>query len=114
MLNAITTHFVGLDVHQATDEHRRSRSGEGEPQMGPTIPNDFKTLMKSLKRLGELDHLMCCYEAGPTGYGLYRQFKKARYSLYCDCSFAGPRQIRAANQDGSPRCGQAGRLPPLG
>lgn len=77
MLNAITTHFVGLDVHQATISIAVADPGRGEPQIGPTIPNDFKTLMKSLKRLGELDHLMCCYEAGPTGYGLYRQFKKA-------------------------------------
>ena len=77
MLNTITTHFVGLDVHQATIAIAVADPGRGDPRVMPTIPNDFKTLMKSLKRLGNLDHLVCCYEAGPTGYGLYRQFKKA-------------------------------------
>ena len=33
--------------------------------------------MKALRRLGDLDKLMCCYEAGPTGYVLYRQLKAA-------------------------------------
>jgi transposase len=77
MLNAITTHFVGLDVHQATIAIAIAEPGRGDPRIGPTIPNDFKTLMKSLRRLGDLDHLMCCYEAGPTGYALYRRLKKA-------------------------------------
>ena len=76
-MNTITTHFVGLDVHQATITIAVADPGRGDPRVMPTIPNDFKTLIKALKRLGELDHLMCCYEAGPTGYGLYRRFKKA-------------------------------------
>jgi transposase len=77
MLNTITTHFVGLDVHQATITIAVADPGRGDPRVMPTIPNDFKTLIKALKRLGDLNHLMCCYEAGPTGYALYRQFKKA-------------------------------------
>ena len=48
----------------------------------PTIPNDLTTLLKALGRLGALDKLMCCYEAGPTGYGLYRQLKAA--GVHCD------------------------------
>jgi transposase len=77
VLNTITTHFVGLDVHQATIAIAVADPGRGDPRVMPTIRNDFKTLIKSLRRLGTLDHLVCCYEAGPTGYGLYRQLKKA-------------------------------------
>ena len=77
MLNDITTHFVGLDVHQATIAIAVADPGRGEPRILPTIPNDFKTLIRALRKLGDLDYLMCCYEAGPTGYKLYRQLKKA-------------------------------------
>jgi transposase len=77
MFNDITTHFVGLDVHQATIAIAVADPGRGEPRILPTIPNDFKTLIKALRKLGNLNYLMCCYEAGPTGYKLYRQLKKA-------------------------------------
>ena len=52
MLDTITTHFVGLDVHQATIAIAVADPGRGDPRVMPTIPNDFKTLMKSLRRLG--------------------------------------------------------------
>ena len=50
---------------------------EATRKVKPTLPNDFTTLMKALRRLGDLDQLRCCYEAGPTGYVLYRQLKAA-------------------------------------
>jgi hypothetical protein len=77
MLNNITTHFVGLDAHQAFVAIAVADSGRGFPRILPTIPNDFKTLSKVLKKLGDLNRLICCYEAGQTGYGLYRRLKKA-------------------------------------
>ena len=81
MLNAITTHFVGLDVHQATISIAVADPGRGEPRIGPTIPNDFKTLLKSLKRLGELDHLMCC--AKPKRVDVGARFAAKRPTVRC-------------------------------
>ena len=77
MNNPNTTCYVGLDVHKDTIAIAVADPGRGDPEVKPTIPNDFTTLMKALRRLGDLDKLMCCYEAGPTGYVLYRQLKAA-------------------------------------
>ena len=77
MNNPNTTRYVGLDVHKDTIAIAVADPGRGDPEVKPTIPNDFTTLMKALRRLGDLDKLMCCYEAGPTGYVLYRQLKAA-------------------------------------
>jgi transposase len=77
MLNNITTHFVGLDAHQAIVAIAVADPGREFPRILPTIPNDFKTLIKVLKKLGDLNRLICRYEAGQTGYGLYRRLKKA-------------------------------------
>jgi hypothetical protein len=42
-----------------------------------TIPNDVAALIKRLERLGPAESLRCCYEAGPTGFGLARRLIKA-------------------------------------
>ena len=49
MLDTITTHFVGLDVHQATIAIAVADPGRGDPRVMPTIPNDFKTLMEGVR-----------------------------------------------------------------
>ena len=43
--------------------------GRGEPEHLATIPNNVALL---LRRLGRLGQVRCCYEAGPTGFGLQR------------------------------------------
>lgn len=44
-----------------------------------TYPNSWPALRKQLKALGTAETLECCYEAGPTGYGLYRSLVSAGY-----------------------------------
>jgi hypothetical protein len=42
------------------------------------IPNDTRLLLQKLKKIGGTKKVRCCYEAGPTGYGLHRDLVAAR------------------------------------
>jgi transposase len=64
--------FVGLDVHVETIAIAVCR-GVTPPQELGTIHNEIGTLLKRLRKLGPLETLAVCYEAGPCGYTLYRQ-----------------------------------------
>ena len=46
------------------------------------ISHDDESLRRLITRLGEPDGLWACYEAGPTGYGLYRLL--ASLGVRCD------------------------------
>jgi transposase len=72
---------VGLDVHKDTIALAVA-DGNLPAQILATIPNDFTTLLKALRRLGPPESVVCCYEAGPTGYGLCRQLKAAGYTCH--------------------------------
>jgi len=65
--------FVGLDVHKATIAVAMAKMGWGEPEDLGTIPNTPEAVRKLVRRLGPPEQLVLCYEAGPCGYGLYRQ-----------------------------------------
>jgi transposase len=77
MNEATTIRFVGLDVHRDTIAIAVARSGAAPAEVLATIPNDVAALIKRLERLGPVESLRCCYEAGPTGFGLARRLHKA-------------------------------------
>jgi len=64
--------FVGLDVHADTIAVAVAEP-EGEVRSLGTIPNTPEAVRRLVKRLGSAARLRVCYEAGPTGYVLYRQ-----------------------------------------
>lgn len=69
--NAIT--YVGMDVHKKSIALTLLPAGGGEPvewQEANEIPAIHR-LVRRLKRDG--GDVFCCYEAGPTGYALWRQ-----------------------------------------
>jgi transposase len=66
--------FVGVDVHADSIAIAVAEPGRGEPSGLATIPNDTVLLLKKLRRLGRV---RCCYEAGPTGFGLQRDLVAA-------------------------------------
>jgi transposase len=66
------TTFVGLDVHVKTIAIAYCR-GVAAPQELGIIPNEIGTLLKRLRKLGPIEQLAVCYEAGPCGYTLYRE-----------------------------------------
>lgn len=67
-----TTKFVGFDVSKATIAVAVADSDGAEPRYFGAIANTPEAVRKLLGRLGRLDELLICYEAGPTGFGLYR------------------------------------------
>lgn len=75
--------FVGLDVHADSIAIAIAEPGRGEPGGLATIPNDTAMLLKRLRKLGRVK---CCYEAGPTGFGLHRDLKAAGI----DCIVVAP------------------------
>ncbi len=78
-----TVRFVGLDVHADSIAIAVAEPGRGEPSGLSTIPNDTVMLLKRLRRLGRVK---CCYEAGPTGFGLHRDLAAAGV----DCIVVAP------------------------
>jgi transposase len=78
-----TVRFVGLDVHADSIAIAVAEPGRGEPAGLATIPNDTVMLVKRLRKLGRVK---CCYEAGPTGFGLHRDLTAAGI----DCIVVAP------------------------
>ena len=64
--------FVGLDVHAETIAVAVAEPG-GEVRALGVIPNRPESIRKLVMKLEPADDLRVCYEAGPTGYGIYWQ-----------------------------------------
>ena len=84
--------YIGLDVHKQSIAVAVARSGREVPEFRGEIANRPKAVAKLVERLsqefeGEL--LQFCYEAGPCGYGLYRQLLE----LGQDCQVVAPSLI---------------------
>jgi transposase len=69
-----STRYVGLDVHAQTIAIAVAEGGrDGEVRSLGTIPNTPEAVRKAVKKLGSVENLAVCYEAGPCGYVLYWQ-----------------------------------------
>src|SRR6202049_2084440 len=67
--------FVGLDVHAETIAVAVAEQ-DGEIRSLGVIPNREESIRKLVKKLGPVEPLRFCYEAGPTGYALYWQLTR--------------------------------------
>lgn len=91
--------FVGLDVHKETIAVAVAPAGREVPVYRGEIKNTAKAVAKLVDRLsvdGEL--YLYCYEAGPCGYGLYRQLVEMGH----DCEVVAPpksEQIKTDRRD---------------
>ncbi len=66
--------YIGLDTHKDTIAVAIAKAGRSKPVYYGEIPNTAEAIRKLVKGLspgGEV--LAFCYEAGPCGYGVYRQ-----------------------------------------
>jgi transposase len=64
--------ILGLDVHAETIAVAIAEP-DGEVRSLGTIANRADSIRKMVKKLGSVEQLKACYEAGPTGYVLYWQ-----------------------------------------
>lgn len=64
--------FLGLDVHAETIAVAVAEPDGSVRSLG-TIANRAESIRKLVKKLGPVEQLRACYEAGPTGYVLYWQ-----------------------------------------
>jgi transposase len=84
--------YVGLDVHKETIAIAVAEPGRGEPVYRGEIANTPKKVERLIARLSEAFDggvLLFCYEAGPCGYGLYRQLIGSGH----DCQVVAPSLI---------------------
>ncbi len=82
--------YVGLDTHKDTIAVAVSDDCGSKPRYYGEIANTPEAITKLAKKLspdGEV--LSFCYEAGPCGYGIYRQISKMGH----DCSVVAPSLI---------------------
>jgi transposase len=75
------TRFVGMDVHAHTIAIAVA-DRDGRVSSVGTIPNRPETLRRAMKKLGDAGALQVCYEAGPCGYGIYREL--TAMGIHCD------------------------------
>jgi transposase len=64
--------FIGLDVHADTIAASVAEP-DGEVRPLGIIPNRLESVRKLVAKLGPVNMVKACYEAGPTGYVLYWQ-----------------------------------------
>src|ERR1039457_2652987 len=90
-----TEKYVGLDVHKDTTVVAVADGGrQGEVRLHGTISSDLRALEKTLKKIGgEEVKLHVVYEAGPTGYGVYRRLQQ----LHIDWILEAPARIPQAH-----------------
>jgi transposase len=87
--------FVGLDASKDTIAVAIADSGRGEPRFHGTIPNKPENIRKLMKSLGDPKNLLVCYEAGSSGYGIYRLL----LSMDIECMVVAPTLIPKRSGD---------------
>jgi transposase len=77
-MDEFTTTYVAMDTHKKTISAAIAEGGRrGETRFVGEIPNQAEAVAKMVDRLAKKrGKLAFCYEAGPCGYGLYRQIAR--------------------------------------
>ena len=110
--------FIGLDVHAASITVAVAESA-GEVRSLGTIANRAEAVRRLVRKLGPTDELRACYEAGPTGYGLYWQL--LGLGVHCDVVAPSLVPVKAGDRVKTDRrdalklarCYRAGDLTPV-
>lgn len=90
-----TIRFVGLDVHAETIAVAVAPAGHQPAEFLGTIPPTESAVAALMRKLGSPEQLRVCYEAGPCGYGLYRQLT----ALGIPCTVVAPSLVPVAPGD---------------
>lgn len=86
--------FVGMDVHAETIAVAVAEQ-DGEVRSLGEIGNREESIGRLVKKLGPVEDLRFCYEAGPTGYGLYWQLT----ALGAKCEVVAPSLVPVKSGD---------------
>ncbi len=70
------TRFVGLDTSKDSIAVGIADDGRERGRHWGAIENAPEKVRRLMENLGPKEELLVCYEAGPTGYGLYRQLTR--------------------------------------
>lgn len=110
---------MGLDVHAETIAVAVAETEGGKVRFLGTIPKDEESIRKLIRKLGPVEQLRACYEAGPTGYPLYWQLT----ALGVKCQVVVPTlipvkagdRVKTDRKDAEKlaRCYRAGDLTPV-
>ncbi|MBE8435874.1 IS110 family transposase, partial [Leptospira borgpetersenii] len=88
--------YVGMDVHKETIRIAYLTSNSKEILKEQQIKHNEVQIKKFIKKLKtEWNEIYCCYEAGVTGYPLYRYLK----SLGVNCILVAPGKIPRQSSD---------------
>lgn len=81
--------FIGLDAHKNTTSVAVCEASREPARFAGTIGPDVRVLLKLLAKAGDPAQVSVVYEAGPTGYGLYRELSQRGYR----CEIVAPSLI---------------------
>lgn len=81
--------FVGLDVHKDSVSIAACDSSREPARFVGTVSSDVRQVLKALGKAGDPGEVCVVYEAGPTGYGLYRELCRQGYR----CEIVAPSLI---------------------
>ena len=102
--------FVGIDTAKTRNAVAIAEIGQrGEIRyLGEydTTPDAVAKLVRRLADRYEVLHF--CYEAGPTGYGLYRQILALGHNVYCCGAVDDPAEAGRAGEDEPTGCPESG------
>ena len=87
--------YVGFDVSKDKISVAIAESGRESARFYGNIINNEASIKKLLMKLGEKSQLKVCYEAGPSGYSIYRQLQR----LGISCSVIAPSLIPVKKGD---------------
>lgn len=111
--------YVGLDAHKRTSSIAVADAEGGPARDVATVSSDVAAIAKVLRQLGKPDELLVTYEAGPTGYGLYRWLIAKGYHAQVIAPSLTPRKpgnrVKTDRRDGRglAHLSRAGELTPV-
>ena len=86
--------FVGLHVSKGSIAMVVAERGSGPPRYLRSVSNTPEAVRKVVRRSGQPERLLTCYEAWPANHGLYRPLSGLRGAMRGGRSVASPQSGR--------------------